>query len=92
MKDLEIADEIASARLIEVIELHKLHQSELMSPNVGKTMSVLFENLKPNGEISGFTDNYCQVYVKGSDELLGCIADVKIISSTRTTFKGEVVK
>jgi tRNA-2-methylthio-N6-dimethylallyladenosine synthase len=91
LKELEIPDETGSKRLIEVIELHKLHQSELMRSNVGKTMKVLFENLKPNGEVSGFTDNYCQVFVKGSDELLGKIVEVKITDATRTTFKGEVV-
>ncbi|MFA7570700.1 MAG: tRNA (N6-isopentenyl adenosine(37)-C2)-methylthiotransferase MiaB [Sulfurimonadaceae bacterium] len=91
LKELEIPDEMGSKRLIEVIELHKLHQSELMRSNVGKTMKVLFENLKPNGEVSGFTDNYCQVFVKGSDELLGKIVEVKITDATRTTLKGEVV-
>ncbi len=90
-KDLEIEDEIGSARLIEVIELHKLHQSELMDSNIGKTVEVLFESLKPNGEIAGFTDNYCQVSVKGSDELLGQIVKVKITDATRTALKGEVV-
>lgn len=92
LKDLEIPDEIGSARLTQVIELHKLHQSEQMHLNVGKVMKVLFESLKPNGEISGFTDNYCQVFVKGSDELLGQFVDVKITSATRTSLKGEVVK
>jgi tRNA-2-methylthio-N6-dimethylallyladenosine synthase len=91
LKEFEIPDEIGSARLIEVIELHKEHQSEHMHSNVGKTMKVLFESLKPNGEISGFSDNYCQVYVKGSDELLGHIAEVKITGATRTSLKGEVV-
>jgi tRNA-2-methylthio-N6-dimethylallyladenosine synthase len=91
LKALEIPDEIGSARLIEVIELHKVHQSEHMHSNVGKTMKVLFENLKPNGEVSGFTDNNCQVYVKGSDELLGQIVEVSITGATRTSLKGEVV-
>jgi len=91
-KEIEIEDKIGSARLIEVIELHKEHQSELMASNVGKTVKVLFETLKPNGEVCGFTDNYCQVFVKGSDELLGQIAEVKINDATRTSLKGELVK
>ncbi len=91
LKEQEIPDEIGSKRLIEVIELHKLHQSEHMHSNVGKTMKVLFENLKPNGEVLGFSDNYCQVFVKGSDELLGKCVDVNIVSATRTALKGEVV-
>ncbi|WP_421715315.1 tRNA (N6-isopentenyl adenosine(37)-C2)-methylthiotransferase MiaB [Arcobacter arenosus] len=91
LKDLEIPDEIGSKRLIDVIELHKEHQSELMDLNIGKTVTVLFDSLKPNGEVSGFTDNYCQVFVKGSDELLGKLVDVKITDATRTALKGDVV-
>ncbi|MFA6852314.1 MAG: TRAM domain-containing protein, partial [Bacilli bacterium] len=91
LKEKEIPDAIGSARLIQVIDLHKEHQSQHMHSNIGKTMKVLFENLKPNGEILGFSDNYCQVFVKGSDELLGKLVDVKIISATRTSLKGEVV-
>ncbi len=86
-----IEDEIATKRLTEVIELHKLHQSEHMASNVGKVMSVFFEDLKPNGEIMGFSDNNCQVFVTGSEELLGQIVDVKIISNSRTSLKGEVI-
>eukprot|EP01029_Cantina_marsupialis_P008595 TRINITY_DN2030_c0_g1_i4.p1 TRINITY_DN2030_c0_g1~~TRINITY_DN2030_c0_g1_i4.p1 ORF type:complete len:440 (-),score=98.07 TRINITY_DN2030_c0_g1_i4:535-1854(-) len=91
LKDQEIPDEIGGARLIEVIELHKQHQTEHSNSNIGKTVSVLFESLKPNGEVSGFTDNFMQVFVKGSDELLGEIVDVKITEATRTALKGEVV-
>lgn len=86
-----IPDEIGSKRLTEVIELHKIHQEELMSANVGKTFEVLFDELKPNGEISGYTDNFIQVFTKGSDELLGKTVKVKAISSTRTALKCEVL-
>jgi tRNA-2-methylthio-N6-dimethylallyladenosine synthase len=91
LKEQEIDDAIGSKRLTQVIELHKQHQSELMDSFIGQTMQVLFESLKPNGEIAGFSDNFCQVYVKGSDELLGKIVDVKIISATRTALKGQVI-
>ena len=91
MKDLEIDDEIGSARLIELIELHKRHLEENMLTYVGKTLNVLVESLKPNGEVCGFTDNYLQVFTKGSDELLGKFVDVKITEASRTSLKGEVV-
>ena len=89
--DIEVPDEIGSARLIELIELHKKHLVEIMDTYVGDTMSVLIESLKPNGEVCGFTDNFLQVFTKGSDELLGKFVDVKITEASRTSLKGEVV-
>ena len=91
MADLEVADEIGSARLIELIELHKRHLENIMSTYVGETMSVLVETLKPNGEVCGFTDNYLQVFTRGSDELLGKFVNVKILDASRTSLKGIVV-
>ena len=89
--DIEVPDEIGSARLIELIELHKKHLVEIMDTYVGETMNVLIESLKPNGEVCGFTDNFLQVFTKGSDELLGKFVNVKITEASRTSLKGEVV-
>ena len=86
-----VSSNIASSRLISLIELSKQHMDSNMSSKVGSIMEVLFEDLKPNGEILGFSDNYCQVFVKGSDELLGKFKKVKITSSSRTSLYGEVV-
>ena len=87
----EVPSKIGSTRLTEVIELHKVHQSELMDKNIGKTFEVLFDELKANGEISGFTDNFIQVFAKGSDELLGKVVKVKALNATRTALKCEVI-
>ena len=87
----QIEDKVATKRLQEVIDLHKSHQDEHMEKYLGTTMKVMFEDLKPNGEIFGFSDNYCQVFVTGSEELLGQIVDVKITKANRTSLKGEVV-
>jgi tRNA-2-methylthio-N6-dimethylallyladenosine synthase len=87
----QIDDKIASRRLNDVIELHKIHQVELMNDNIGKTLKVFFEDLKPNGEIMGLSDNGIQVFVKGSEELLGQIIDIEIISANRTSLKGQIV-
>jgi tRNA-2-methylthio-N6-dimethylallyladenosine synthase len=86
-----VTDEIATKRLTKVIELHKIHQTQLMDRYIGTTMRVFFEDLKPNGEIMGFSDNYCQVFVKGSEELLGFFANVKITFASRTSLKGKIV-
>ena len=87
----QVEDSVGTKRLQEVIDLHKSHQDEHMAQYVGTTMKVMFEDLKPNGEIFGFSDNYCQVFVTGSEELLGKIVDVKITKASRTSLKGEVV-
>ncbi len=92
MADKELSDEIGSDRLTELIELHKRYLEESMPKLIGTTVNVLIESLKPNGEVSGYTDNYLQVFAKGSDELLGKFVDIKIIDVTRTALKGEVVK
>ena len=89
--DIEVPDEIGSARLIELIELHKKHLVEIMDTYVGETMNVLIESLKPNGEVCGFTDNFLQVFTKGSDELLGKFVNIKITDASRTSLKGEVI-
>ncbi len=92
LADKEIPDEIGSARLIELIELHKRHLEDSMPKLIGSTVNILVESLKPNGEVSGYTDNYLQVFAKGSDELLGQFVDVKITDVTRTALKGEVIQ
>ena len=92
LKDLEIEDSIGSARLDELIELHKRYLEKSMPDMIGKTVNVLVESLKPNGEVSGYTDNYFLVFTKGSDELLGKFVNVKITSAKRTSLKGEIVE
>lgn len=92
LKDLEIEDSIGSARLDELIELHKRYLENSTPNMIGKTVNVLVESLKPNGEVSGYTDNYFLVFTKGSDELLGKFVNVKITSATRTSLKGEIVE
>ena len=89
--DIEVPDEIGSARLIELIELHKKHLVKRMDTYVGETMKVLIESLKPNGEVCGFTDNFLQVFTKGSDDLLGQFINIKITEASRTSLKGVVV-
>ena len=91
LKDQEIDDETGSARLEELIELHKRYLEESMPLMIGKTVNVLIESLKPNGEVSGYTDNYFLVFTKGSDELLGKFVNVKITDASRTSLKGEIV-
>jgi tRNA-2-methylthio-N6-dimethylallyladenosine synthase len=92
MKKDFIDDKIASKRLIQVIELHKLHQTKKMNQNIGKIFEVFFEDLKPNGQIMGYSSNALEIFVNGSEELLGKFKNVKIISSSRTSLQGKIVE
>ena len=87
----QIPSEIGTRRLQELIELHKTHQDLHMQKNIGSIHQVYFEDLKPNGEIMGWSDNGLQVFVSGSEELLGRIVSVRIIEASRTALKGELV-
>ncbi len=87
----QIDSDIGTRRLNTLIELHKTHQDLHMDKAIGQIHKVYFEDLKPNGEIMGFSDNGMQVFVEGSEELLGKIVDVKITTNTRTSLKGVVL-
>ncbi len=88
----QIESEIGTRRLQTLIDLHKTHQDLHMEKNIGKIHQVYFEDLKPNGEIMGFSDNGLQVFVKGSEELLGKIVPVQITENSRTALKGFVIE
>lgn len=92
MEDKKVEDSISSQRLTHLIEFHKRHLEKCMPRYVGKTFTVLIETLKPNGEVSGYTDSYMQVFAKGSEEYLGKFVEIKILNVTRTALKGEIVK
>jgi tRNA-2-methylthio-N6-dimethylallyladenosine synthase len=88
----EILPDVATSRLTKIIELHKLHQDELMAKNFGKILVVFFEELKPNGEVSGFSDKYKQDNTDGSEEPLGQFKKEKITTCNRTSLKGILVE
>jgi tRNA-2-methylthio-N6-dimethylallyladenosine synthase len=87
-----ISDAVASDRLTQVIELHKIHQNQLMDSYVGKTLEVMFEALKPNGEVMGYSDEFIQCFAQGSEELLGKIVRFEVLSANRTSLKGKVIE
>lgn len=59
---------------------------------IGKTCKVLIENISKNNDkvVSGRTEEFRLVNVKGSKELIGKIVDVKINKNTSFTLEGEL--
>jgi tRNA-2-methylthio-N6-dimethylallyladenosine synthase len=89
--DNQIPDEIASQRLTRLQTRQTQMLDEIMKAQVGKIHSVYFDELKSNGRIAGRSDDGKLVFVKGSEELLGKIVNVKITKASRGSLDGEVV-
>ena len=82
---------VASKRLQTLQARHREIQNENMQAKVGKVYKVLFEELKSEGRVAGRSDDGTLVMVKGSEELLGKIVDVKITFANITQLTGELV-
>lgn len=86
-----IPEETASKRLYRLQELHTNILDEISRAQYNTTMRVYFDELRPNGLISGRSDTNFLVLTRGSEELLGTIKDVQITEVSRTSFKGEIL-
>lgn len=86
-----IPDEIASERLSRLQARHFEILAAQMDDQLGKVHKVYFDELKPNGRVSGRTDDGRLIFVEGSEELLGKIKDVKITKTSRASLDGEVI-
>ncbi len=87
----QVPDEIGSKRLKRLQERHNEMLDEMKSERRGKVYEVYFEELKPGGMVAGRTDNNWLVKAKGSEELLGRTAKVKIVETSRLGSVGEIV-
>ena len=86
-----VDEEVASARLLRLQQFQERVVDKVMHAQVGKTLEVYFEELRSDGFVAGRSNNNFLVKTKGSEELLGQIVDVKIISAARMSLTGEVV-
>ncbi len=86
-----VPDDVASARLSRLQARHLEMLGEQMDRELGKVHKVYIDELKPNGMVSGRSDDGKLIFVKGSEELLGKIVDVKITKTSRAALEGEVI-
>ncbi len=87
----QVPKEVASQRLKILQNRHKQIQEEIMNSQVGKVAKVYFEELKSDGRVAGRSDEGRLVIVKGSEDILGKIKDVKITKANITILTGEVL-
>jgi tRNA-2-methylthio-N6-dimethylallyladenosine synthase len=86
-----VDEDVASARLSELQELHTQILDEKNKTLLGNVYRVYFEDLNQDYFVSGRSDNNLVIKVKGSDELLGQFRDVKITAIGRTILTGEIL-
>jgi len=86
-----VDSEIASKRLTYLQSLHNEILDEKNAKQLGNIHKVYFEDLHSDGYVAGRSDNNIVVKVKGSEELLGKLKDVKITTIGRTILTGEIV-
>ncbi len=87
----QVEPEVASKRLTRLQELHMQMLDTISKKEAGKIYEVYFEELKPGGYVAGRSDNNWIVKVKGSEELLGRFANVRITKPGRLALEGELV-
>ena len=91
LMDNQIPEEIASKRLEILQNRHYEILDEIVKKQENQIFEVLFEELRADGEIAGRTDNNFLVQIKGSEEFLGQMKQVKITNARRMVLYGEVV-
>ncbi len=82
---------VAGERLTRLQARHTEILDEIMDAQLDTIHKVYFDELKPNGRVSGRSDDGKLFFVKGSEELLGKIVDVKVIKTSRGALDGVLV-
>ena len=87
----QIDNALAGARLTKLQARHTEIIDEIMDTQMGAVHKVYFDELKPNGRVSGRSDDGKLFFVEGSEELLGKIVDVKVIKTSRGALDGVLL-
>jgi tRNA-2-methylthio-N6-dimethylallyladenosine synthase len=87
----QVDDQTAGARLTRLQSRHTQILDEIMDAQLGRVHRVYFDELKSGGRVSGRSDDGKLFFVKGSEELLGKIVDVKVTKTSRGALDGEVL-
>lgn len=87
----QIESSIAGARLSRLQARHTEILDEVMNSQLGKVHRVYFDELKPNGRVSGRSDDGKLFFVEGSEELLGNIVEVEVTKTARGALDGKVL-
>ncbi len=87
----QIENTLAGTRLTRLQARHTEILDEIMDTQMGAVHTVYFDELKPNGRVSGRSDDGKLFFIEGSEELLGKILDVKVTKTSRGALNGVLV-
>jgi len=87
----QIDNTLSGARLTKLQARHTEILDEIMDAQMDAIHKVYFDELKPNGRVSGRSDDGKLFFVQGSEELLGQIVDVKVIKTSRGALDGVLL-
>jgi tRNA-2-methylthio-N6-dimethylallyladenosine synthase len=88
----QVDPEVASARLTRLQKRQDEILNEIAQERQDEIYEVYFEELRQDGWVAGRSDNNALISVKGSEELLGKFAKVKITNPKRAVLYGEIVE
>ena len=86
-----VDSEVAGERLSRLQKMHEEMLDEQCKAHLGRTYTVYFEELRDGGYVAGRSDNNMLIKVKGSEELLGRFAEVRVTQTHRMVQIGELV-
>ena len=89
--DHQIDNSLSGTRLTRLQARHTEILDEIMDTQMGAVHKVYFDELKPNGRVSGRSDDGKLFFIEGSEELLGKILDVKVTKTSRGALNGVLV-
>ena len=87
----QIDSTLAGERLTRLQARHTEILDEIMAEQMDAVHKVYFDELKPNGKVSGRSDDGKLFFVEGSEELLGKIVDVRVTKISRGALDGVLV-
>jgi len=87
----QIDSTLAGERLTRLQARHTEILDEIMAAQMDAVHKVYFDELKPNGRVSGRSDDGKLFFVEGSEELLGKIVDVRVTKISRGALDGVLV-
>jgi tRNA-2-methylthio-N6-dimethylallyladenosine synthase len=89
-KEEFVPEEVAQRRLERLIEFQRAIQLEISRAEVGGTVEVLVEKEARRGGLQGRTEGNKIVVFEGDSSLIGSFAQVRLTSTTGSTFAGII--